>query len=133
MTITPHPLAHEPLVFLAFEKIRRVGVDRADGQIITHEGIEYRMIAHSISTIETHHVVLELLQGNAAGHKRAMAFVKVREHGYAPGPGGLDLVLPALYSGIRVHEHPDLLHDYFVLPWLSVPPTFQAAEQEHGQ
>lgn len=133
MTITPHPLAHEPLAFLAFEKIRRVGVDRADGQIITHEGIEHSMIAHSISTIETHHVVLEPLQGYAAGHKRAMAFVKVREHGYAPGPGGLDLVLPALHSGIRVHGHPDLLHDYFVLPWLSVPPSFQAVEQEHGK
>lgn len=133
MTIAPHPLAHEPLAFLALEKIRRVGVDRADGQIITHEGIAHNMIAHSISTIETFHVVLEPLQGKAAGHKRALAIVKVREHGYAAGPGGLDLVLPALHSGIRVHGHPDLNHDYFVLPWLAVPPAFQAIEQEHGQ
>lgn len=125
MTTAPHPLANEPLVCLAFEKIRRVGVDCADGQIITHAGIEHRMIAHSIGRIETCHVVLERLQGNGAGHKQAMAIVTISENGYAPGPNGLSLILPALYEGVRVPGHPHMNLEYRVLPCLPVPPAFQ--------
>ena len=126
MTVEPHPLARNPLAFLALEKIRRVGVARADGQIITQEGIEHGMTVHTISTIKTVHVVLEALSGAAAGHQRAMAIVEVHENGYAGGPGGLDLVLRALYEGIRVHGHPQITHDYRVLPLLPVPSAFQA-------
>lgn len=133
MTITPHPLAHEPLAFLAFEKIRRVGVDSADGQIITHEGIEYGLTVHTISTITTVHVVLEALNGPATGHQRAIGIVSVQENGYTCGPGGLDLVFRALYEGIRVHGHPHITHDYRVLPFLPVPPAFQATKDDSEQ
>lgn len=120
-----HPLADDPLALEAFEKIRRVGADRADGQTITCDGRKYHMTAHTVSTIRTVHVVLETLDGKAAGHKRAMAIVEVSENGYAGGPGGLDLVLPALCEGIRVHGRPHVTHDYRVLPWLPVPTAFQ--------
>lgn len=125
MNIAPHPLANDPLAFLVFEKFRRVGADRADDQIITHQGIEHRMIAQTIGTIKTVHVVLQTLHGPDAGHQRAMAIVAVHENGYASGPDGLGLVLPALHAGIHVQGAPSSTADYRVLPWLPVPPAFQ--------
>lgn len=128
MTIEPHPLARDPLAFLTLEKIRRIGPDRADGKTITHQGIEHVMIVHTVGTIKTFHVVLEALSGATAGHKRAIAIVEIHENGYADGPGGLDLVLPALFDGIRVHGHPHITHDYRVLPCLPVPSAFQVTD-----
>ena len=126
MTTESHPLASDPLAFLAFEKFRRVGVDRADGQTVTHLGIEHGMTVHTIGTIKTVHIVLDALKGPSVGHQRALAIVEIREHGYAGGPGGLDLMLPALCSGISVHGHLHLNHDYRVLPCLPIPAAFQS-------
>ena len=133
MTITPHPLAHEPLAFQAFEKIRRVGVDHADGQVITHDGTEYRITSHTVAAIKAVHIVLEVTEGNVVGHKRAMAMVEIDESGYAPEFNGLSVILPALVEGVRVPGHPHTNLEYRVLPWVSVPLAFQGDGDGNGQ
>lgn len=125
MTGDAHPLANDAVTLLAFEKCRRIGVERADGQTITHDGIEYRIISHTIGTIKAMHIVLEVTKGKAVGHRRAMAMVEIRENGYAHGPNGLSLILPALYEGVRVPGHPHMNLEYRVLPCLPVPLAFQ--------
>jgi hypothetical protein len=132
MTITPHPLAHEPLAFLAFEKIRRVGVDHADGQIITHDGTEYRITSHTVGAIKAMHIVLQVTKGKAAGHKSAMAIVEIKENGYAPEFNGLSVMLPALVEGVRVPGHPHTDYEYRVLPHLPVPLAFQGDGNDNG-
>lgn len=127
-TTAPHPLANDPLAFLTLEKIRRVGADRADGQTITHEGTEYGVTAHTISTITTVHVVLERLNGPGAGHQRAIAIVEVRDSGYQGGPGGLDYVLQGLVNGVHVPGHPVAQWCYHVLPWVTVPPAIATSD-----
>ena len=129
-TTAPHPLANDPLAFLTLEKIRRVGADRADGQTITHEGTEYGVTAHTISTITTVHVVLERLNGPGAGHQRAIAIVEVRDNGYPGGPGGLDYVLPALLNGVQVPDHPVKQWSYCVLPWVPVPAALATTDDD---
>lgn len=127
-----HPLADEPLTLLALEKVRRNGVDRADGQTITHDGTEYFMTSHTVCTIEAVHIVLEAKKGKAVGHKRAMAMVKITENGYAPDLNGLSLILPALYEGVRVPSHPHINLEYRVLPCLPVPLAFQGDGNDNG-
>lgn len=124
MTDEAHPLERYPLPFLAFEKVRRVGVARANGNTVTHEGIAHRMTVQTTSTIKTVHIVLEAIDGPIAGHQRAMAIIETRQHGYRGEPAGLDLVLPALHNGIRVYGHPLFYLDYRVLPCLPVPRVF---------
>lgn len=125
MTTAPHPLACDPLAFLAFEKFRRVGAAIADGKTITHDGNQHRLTVHTICTVKTVHVVIEPVAGLETGQKRAMAIISIEENGYASGPGGLDLVLPALYEGTHVHGSPSSACDYRVLTHLPVPPAFQ--------
>ena len=126
-----HPLADDPLALLAFEKIRRVGVDKADGQTLMHDGTEYFITSHTVSRIHALHIVLEVKTGNAVGHKRAMAIVEVSENGYAPEVNGLGLILPALVEGVRVPGHPHTNLEYRVLPWVSVPLAFQGDGDDH--
>lgn len=131
MTANPHPLADDPLAFEAFEKIRRVGVDRADGQTFTQNGSEYGITAHRISTISTVHVILETLQGKGAGHQRAMVIVTIGSNGYRGGPDGQDFVLRAMRDGVKVDDrHGHNLRSHHVLPWVAVPAIFIADGDE---
>lgn len=126
-----HPLADDPLALMAFEKVRSNGVDRADGQTLTHDGTDYLMISHSVSRLHAMHIVLEAKTGNAVGHKRAMAIVEVSENGYAPEFNGLSMILPALVEGVRVPGHPHTNLEYRMLPWVSVPLAFQGDGDDH--
>lgn len=130
MNTQPHPLASDPLAHMAFEKIRRVGATCADGQIIQYESVEHGLTVHRISTIETIHVVIKTLNGRAGDFQRAMAIIKVEDKGYVGGPGGLDLVLPALHLGVRVPGHLADGWEYSVLPWLPVPQLFCATDHD---
>lgn len=127
-----HPLADDPLALLAFEKIRRNGVDRADGQTITHDGVIYRIISHTVGTIKAQHICLQAENGNAIGHKRSMVMVEITENGYAPEFNGLSPILPALVQGVRVPGHPGSNLEYRVLPWVSVPLAFQGDGDDNG-
>lgn len=133
MTIAPHPQAHDPLAFLALEKIRRVGAERADGQTITHECVEYGLTVHTVSTITTQFATLETLTGDAMGHQRCIVIVEVRDSGYPGGPGGLDCVLPELANGVFVPGHPVKQWTYRVLPWVPVPAALATTSDDSEQ
>lgn len=115
-----HP---DSLEHAVFEKVRRCGADRADGQTIWHGGKRYDLTAHTISTIKTVHVVMESVMEDAPerGHQRAMAMVIVNNNGYHGGPTGCAYVLEALINGVRLPDRTNPCLSTFVLPVLEVP------------
>ena len=112
-----------------FEKLRRCGASRADGQRIEHDGREYDLTVNTISRIETVHVVAQDVTLPETGIQRAMAVVSVYNNGYRGGHTGCAYVLEALIRGLRV---PDFIRtrSHFVLPVLEVPGIFASPQDE---
>lgn len=122
-----HP---DSLEHAVFEKVRRCGPDRANGQTIWQNGKAYDLTVNTISTVKTVHVVMRQVNDEipTAGVQRAMAIVAVHNNGYVGGPNGLTYTLTALVDGVRcaVRGRPSLTDSFFVLPFLDVPPCFEA-------
>lgn len=124
MSAVPHPLADDPLALAVFEKIRRIGANRADGQTIPHGGHHYKLTSHTISVFSTVHVVLEKLDGLGKGYQRAMAIVEATDNGYRGCFDGASLLIPALCRGVHIPDRTKQTRFYRVLPMLDVPALF---------
>ncbi len=127
-----HVLCSDPLLHVVFEKIRRCGPDRADGQTIRVEGVEHGVTAHSVCTLRLVHVVTEQLEGLALGYQRAMVVLEVNKNGY-PGMDGAAHLMPALLNGLLIVDpiQPGR-HQWHVLPVVDVPQIFASGDDETG-
>lgn len=114
----------DSLQFAAFEKIRRVGADRADGGTFFHQGIEYGLTVDMPSRLELVHVVIQRIGGPAPGHQQAMAVLCLCRQD-CHDVKGLNLVMAALADGVVVKDalRPEVL-SWRVLPVLPVPSCY---------
>lgn len=125
-----HVLCSDPLAHVVFDKLRRCGPDRTDGQTIRVDGNEYGISAHTVCTLRLVHVVTECLGDPGTGHQRAMAVLEIEQNGYQGMAGAVHL-MPALVDGLVIFDPlcPDR-HSWRVLPWVEVPHCFKPGEVE---
>ena len=126
----PHILSNDPLAHAVFEKLRRNGHARTDGQTIRVEGREYGITAHAVCTLQLVHVVVEDLDDPSLGNQRAMAFLEVNQNGYH-GMDGAAHLMPALIDGLVIKDPSrPAQHSWRVLPWVEVPFVFAFGNDE---
>lgn len=119
-----HILCSDPLAHAVFEKLRRNGHDRTDGQTIRIEGTEHGITAHAVCTLQLVHVVMERLDGPGAGYQRAMVALEIQKNGYH-GMDGAAHLMPALMDGLVITDPArPAHHSWRVLPIVELPRCF---------
>lgn len=128
-----HVLCSDPLAHVVFDKLRRCGPDRTDGQTIRVDGNEYGLEAHTVCTLRLVHVVTERLDDPGMGHQRAMVVLEVNKNGY-PGLDGAAHLMPALIDGIVIEDpRRPAHHSWRVLSCVEVPRCFAPTQDEPGE
>lgn len=90
-----------PVQGAAFDQLRRVGADRADGAVIDVDGTKYRMLVDRPATLDAHHITLQCL--DAPRHKVSMvALLWARRVPYGTGVDGTGLMMRAWSEGLAV-------------------------------
>ena len=128
--MTREALPPDSLEKALFVHMRRMGADRLGMSPLEHDGEPWEVIANTVGTIRAIHVTAE--SAKHEGRFRSMVVVEVNNNGYRGGPDGLDSVLQALVSGVRLDgtKGQPLTTSFHVLPMVETPCIFRAPEPE---
>lgn len=120
-------LPADSLQFQAFEKIRRIGPDAADGATVFHNGVEYGITSDKACTLELTQLTLERLDGAAGGTQSSMAVLRWDRRDTSD-VNGLGLLMNALAVGVAMPGQRGLDPAYRVLPVLPVPACYRRVD-----